>query len=111
MLQAELVIQHPVTVIGDAKAEDVVFCMKQVFEHILDEYPTTPMFKDYYTIHSFTRTNHSKCQKQSVAVASAIATVTTPPAPAPAKTVTTSGKAKASKAVSTLLVIVLSLSD
>ncbi|PBK85013.1 hypothetical protein ARMGADRAFT_1087917 [Armillaria gallica] len=80
---AQLIIHHATAIIGDQKAEDMCFRMKQAFEHILDEHPTTLMFKDYHTI------------------LSAIATATTPPAPAPAapaQTVTTSGKAKASKA-------------
>ncbi len=90
--------------------------MKQVFECILDAHSTTPTFKDYHTICSFTGTIHSERKKWSVAVASVIATVTTPSAPdpapaAPAKTMATSGKAKASKAVSTSLFNVLLLSD
>ncbi|KAK0214634.1 hypothetical protein EDD85DRAFT_798901 [Armillaria nabsnona] len=98
---AQLIIHHAATIIGDPKAEDVYFCMKQVFERILDEHPTTPTFKDYHTVRSFTGTIHM----------SAIATVTTPSAPdpapaAPAKTMATSGKAKASKAA-----IVEDLSD
>ncbi len=90
------------------------FRMKQVFERILDEHPTTPTFKDYHTVCSFTGTIHSERKKRAAALASAIATATTPPAPAPAapaQTVATSGKAKASKAVSTSLFIVLSFSD
>ncbi|KAK0216720.1 hypothetical protein EDD85DRAFT_962114 [Armillaria nabsnona] len=100
---AQLIIHHAIAIIGDQKAEDVCFCMKQAFECILDEHPTIPMFKDYHTVRSFTGTIHSECKKRSAALASAIATVTTPSAPdpapaAPAKTVATSGKAKASKA-------------
>ncbi len=88
--------------------------MKQVFERILDEHPTTPTFKDYHTVRSFTGTIHSERKKRSAALVSAIATLATPTASAPAipaQTMATRGRAKASKAVSTSLVIVLSLSD
>ncbi|PBK82034.1 hypothetical protein ARMGADRAFT_1038919 [Armillaria gallica] len=100
---AQLIIHHAAAIIGDLKAEDMCFRMKQVFKCILDEHPTIPMFKDYHTVRSFTGTIHSKHKKWVVALVSAIATVTTPsvpdPAPAaPTKTVATSGKAKASKA-------------
>ncbi|KAK0229591.1 hypothetical protein EDD85DRAFT_794076 [Armillaria nabsnona] len=98
---AQLIIHHAAAIIGDSKAEDVCFCMKQAFECILDEHLTTLTFKDYHTVCSFTGTIHSERKKRLMAVASAIATVTTPPAPAPAapaQTVATSGKAKASKA-------------
>ncbi|PBK84995.1 hypothetical protein ARMGADRAFT_1087905 [Armillaria gallica] len=101
-IRAQLIIHHATTIIGDLKAEDMYFHMKQAFECILDEHLTTSMFKDYHTVRSFTGTIHSRCKKWSVAVPSAIATVTTPPVPvpaAPAQTVATSGKAKASKAL------------
>ncbi|PBK85504.1 hypothetical protein ARMGADRAFT_1036258 [Armillaria gallica] len=92
-----------IPLLGDPKVEDVCFCMKQVFEHILNVHLTTPMFKNYHTICSFTGTIYSECKKRSVTVASAIATVTTLSAPdsapaTPIKTVATSGKDKASKA-------------
>ncbi|PBK83814.1 hypothetical protein ARMGADRAFT_1089040 [Armillaria gallica] len=102
-IRAELVIQHSAAVLDDLKIEDVCFCMKQVFKCILDAHSTTPTFKVYHTIRSFTGTIHSECKKQLAAVVSAISTVTTPPTPdpapaAPIKTIATSGKAKTSKA-------------
>ncbi|SJL14285.1 uncharacterized protein ARMOST_17741 [Armillaria ostoyae] len=61
--QAELVEQHPTAIIGNPKAEDVVFHIKQVFKHIQSAHSTTPTFKDYHTVCSFTGTIHSKCDK------------------------------------------------
>ncbi|SJL15904.1 uncharacterized protein ARMOST_19412 [Armillaria ostoyae] len=57
-IRAELVKQHPTAVIGNPKAEDMVFHIKQVFERIQSAYSTTPTFKDYHTICSFTGTIH-----------------------------------------------------
>ncbi|PBK59875.1 hypothetical protein ARMSODRAFT_1027012 [Armillaria solidipes] len=96
--QAELVEQHPTTVIGNPKAEDMVFHIKQVFEPIQSAHSTTPTFEDYHIIHSFTRTIHSECEKLPAAVVAAIAGITTPAESAPAKIPATSGKPKASKA-------------
>ncbi|SJL18872.1 uncharacterized protein ARMOST_22474 [Armillaria ostoyae] len=80
------------------KAEDMVFHIKQVFECIQSAHSTTPTFKDYHTVRSFTGTVHHKHDKRAAAVLAAIAVVTTPAESAPAKTPATSGKAKASKA-------------
>ncbi|SJL17232.1 uncharacterized protein ARMOST_20778 [Armillaria ostoyae] len=97
-IRAELVEQHPTTIIGNPKAEDMVFHIKQVFECIQSAHSTTPTFKDYHTVRSFTGTVHHKHDKRAAAVLAAIAVVTTPAESAPAKTPATSGKAKASKA-------------
>ena len=106
MLQAELVEKHRASVIGNAKNEDVVFHIKQVFERIQSDHSTVPTFKDYHTVRTFTGIIHSEHDKQAAAVAAAIAVVTTPAESTPTKTTVTSGKPKASKAVSTSLVIV-----
>ncbi|SJL11779.1 uncharacterized protein ARMOST_15188 [Armillaria ostoyae] len=95
---AECVEQHLAAVIGNPKAEDVVFRVKQVFECIQSAHSTTPTFKDYHTVRSFTGTVHSERDKRAAALANAIAIVTTPAEPAPTKAIATSGKAKASKA-------------
>ncbi|KAK0464096.1 hypothetical protein IW261DRAFT_1575392 [Armillaria novae-zelandiae] len=104
---AEIVIQHPTTIIGDPKVEDAVFRMKQVFKQIQAEHLTTPTFKDYHTVRSFTGVIHSKRLKCAAAISNAIAAATgilsippavpAPTAPVPAKTVATSGKGKATK--------------
>ncbi|SJL11276.1 uncharacterized protein ARMOST_14679 [Armillaria ostoyae] len=56
VIQAELVEKHSTAVIGNAKNKDVVFHIKQVFEHIQSDHSTTLTFKDYHTVHTFTRT-------------------------------------------------------
>ncbi|SJL15886.1 uncharacterized protein ARMOST_19394 [Armillaria ostoyae] len=95
---AELVEQHLTTVIGNAKNEDVVFHIKQVFERIQSDHSILPTFKDYHTVCTFTRTIHSECKKRAAAVAAATAVITTPAEPTPTKATATSGKAKALKA-------------
>ncbi|SJL18151.1 uncharacterized protein ARMOST_21725 [Armillaria ostoyae] len=95
---AELVEKHRASVIGNAKNEDVVFRIKQVFERIQSDHSTVPTFKDYHTIRTFTGTIHSERDKRAAAVAAAIAVVTTPAESTPTKTTVTSGKPKASKA-------------
>ncbi|SJL15186.1 uncharacterized protein ARMOST_18672 [Armillaria ostoyae] len=95
---AELVEKHRASVIGNAKNEDVVFRIKQVFERIQSDHSTVPTFKDYHTVRTFTRIIHSERDKRAAAVAAAIAVVTTPAEPTPTKTTVTSGKPKASKA-------------
>ncbi|SJL19068.1 uncharacterized protein ARMOST_22675 [Armillaria ostoyae] len=45
---AELVEKHRPSVIGNAKNEDVVFRIKQVFERIQSDHSTVPTFKDYH---------------------------------------------------------------
>ncbi|SJL18628.1 uncharacterized protein ARMOST_22225 [Armillaria ostoyae] len=95
---AELVEKHRTSVIGNAKNEDVVFRIKQVFEQIQSDHSTVPTFKDYHTARTFTGTIHSECDKRAAAVAAAIAVVTTPAESTPTKTTVTSGKPKASKA-------------
>ncbi|SJL14204.1 uncharacterized protein ARMOST_17659 [Armillaria ostoyae] len=95
---AELVEKHRTSVIGNAKNEDMVFRIKQVFERIQSDHSTVPTFKDYHTIRTFTGTIHSERDKQAAAVAAAIAVVTTPAESTPTKTTVTSGKPKASKA-------------
>ncbi|SJL18064.1 uncharacterized protein ARMOST_21636 [Armillaria ostoyae] len=64
-IRAELVEQHPTAVIGNPKAEDMVFRIKQVFKCI--------------------QTIHSKGKKRAAALANAIAIVTTPAEPTPTK--------------------------
>ncbi|SJL06754.1 uncharacterized protein ARMOST_10096 [Armillaria ostoyae] len=71
-------------IIGNAKNENVVFCIKQVFECIQSDHSTTPTFKDYHTVCTFTGTIHSEF-------------VTTPAESTPTKTLATSRKPKASK--------------
>ncbi|SJL16567.1 uncharacterized protein ARMOST_20093 [Armillaria ostoyae] len=95
---AELVEKHRPSVIGNAKNEDVVFRIKQVFEQIQSDHSTVPTFKDYHTIRTFTGIIHSERDKRAAAVAAAIAVVTTPAESTPTKTTVTSGKPKASKA-------------
>ncbi|SJL17642.1 uncharacterized protein ARMOST_22669 [Armillaria ostoyae] len=95
---AELVEKHRASVIGNAKNEDVVFRIKQVFERIQSDHSTVPTFKDYHTVRTFTGIIHSERDKRAAAVAAAIAVVTTPAEPTPTKTTVTSGKPKASKA-------------
>ncbi|SJL18077.1 uncharacterized protein ARMOST_21649 [Armillaria ostoyae] len=94
---AELVEKHHASVIGNAKNEDVVFRIKQVFERIQSDHSTVPTFKDYHTVRTFTGIIHSKRDKRAAAVAAAIAVVTTPAESTPTKTTVTSGKPKASK--------------
>ncbi|PBK84805.1 hypothetical protein ARMGADRAFT_1036753 [Armillaria gallica] len=96
-----LIIHHAAAIIGDLKAEDVCFCMKQVLSAFLMSIQPSQC----------SRTTTPFIPLLGLFIASTIATVTTPsvpnPAPAaPAKTVATSGKAKASKAA-----IVEDLSD
>ncbi|SJL13044.1 uncharacterized protein ARMOST_22623 [Armillaria ostoyae] len=95
---AELVEKHRPSVIGNAKNEDVVFRIKQVFERIQSDHSTVPTFKDYHTVRTFTGIIHSERDKRAAAVAAAIAVVTTPAESTPTKTTVTSGKPKASKA-------------
>ncbi|SJL18291.1 uncharacterized protein ARMOST_21877 [Armillaria ostoyae] len=95
---AELVEKHRASVIGNAKNEDVVFRIKQVFERIQSDHSTVPTFKDYHTVRTFTGIIHSERDKRAAAVAAAIAVVTTPAESTPTKTTVTSGKPKASKA-------------
>ncbi|SJL19014.1 uncharacterized protein ARMOST_22619 [Armillaria ostoyae] len=95
---AELVEKHRASVIGNAKNEDVVFRIKQVFERIQSDHSTVPTFKDYHTVRTFTGIIHSERDKRAAAVAAVIAVVTTPAEPTPTKTTVTSGKPKASKA-------------
>ncbi|SJL16093.1 uncharacterized protein ARMOST_22520 [Armillaria ostoyae] len=95
---AELVEKHRASVIGNAKNEDVVFRIKQVFKRIQSDHSTVPTFKDYHTIRTFTGTIHSERDKRAAAVVAAIAVVTTPAESTPTKTTVTSGKPKASKA-------------
>ncbi|SJL18988.1 uncharacterized protein ARMOST_22602 [Armillaria ostoyae] len=95
---AELVEKHCASVIGNAKNEDVVFRIKQVFERIQSDHSTIPTFKDYHTVRTFTGIIHSECDKRAAAVAAAIAVVTTPAESTPTKATVTSGKPKASKA-------------
>ncbi|SJL19028.1 uncharacterized protein ARMOST_22635 [Armillaria ostoyae] len=95
---AELVEKHRTSVIGNAKNEDVVFRIKQVFERIQSDHSTIPTFKDYHTVRTFTGIIHSEHDKRAAAVAAAIAVVTTPAESTPTKTTVTSGKPKASKA-------------
>ncbi|SJL11284.1 uncharacterized protein ARMOST_14687 [Armillaria ostoyae] len=94
---AELVEKHHTSVIGNAKNEDMVFRIKQVFERIQSDHSTVPTFKDYHTIRTFTGTIHSERDKRAAAVVAAIAVVTTPAESTPTKTTVTSGKPKASK--------------
>ncbi|SJL06238.1 uncharacterized protein ARMOST_09574 [Armillaria ostoyae] len=95
---AELVEKHRASVIGNAKNEDVVFRIKQVFERIQSDHSTVPTFKDYHTVRTFTGIIHSERDKRAAAVAAAIAVVTTPAESTPTKTPVASGKPKASKA-------------
>ncbi|SJL17808.1 uncharacterized protein ARMOST_21370 [Armillaria ostoyae] len=95
---AELVEKHRTSVIGNAKNEDMVFRIKQVFERIQSDHSTIPTFKDYHTVCTFTGIIHSERDKRAAAVAAAIAVVTTPAESTPTKTTVTSGKPKASKA-------------
>ncbi|KAK0479478.1 hypothetical protein IW261DRAFT_1564114 [Armillaria novae-zelandiae] len=90
---AELVIQHPTTIIGDPKVEDAVFHMKQVFERIQAEHLTTPTFKDYHTVRSFTGLQ-----------AAALHLLCLSYCPSTAKTVATSGKGKATKVPASIVV-------
>ncbi|SJL04174.1 uncharacterized protein ARMOST_07534 [Armillaria ostoyae] len=59
-IRAVLVEKHHSAFIGNAKNEDIVFRIKQVFEHIQSDHSIIPTFKDYHTVYTFTGTIHSE---------------------------------------------------
>ncbi|KAK0454185.1 uncharacterized protein EV420DRAFT_1481626 [Desarmillaria tabescens] len=92
---AELTLA-PNAVTGNQQLKDLIFHIKQVFEHIHKANPVVPTFHDYHTVWSFTGTIHNDRERCAALAAAALAASTTPAEGTPGKAA--SVKPKASKA-------------